>query len=225
MSNCSGSCSDGTCGTDGVRLPPGMLSHYNLNQSVADGTLVWIEILRTDGVPAVAEVSAEIISRVRSAVDGRIFGVVFGHNELKPLYDEIFSLGVDTLYHVKDERLRVFHPEAYCESLIDICERVVPAAVLMGSTPRGRELAPRIAASLDTGLVADCIALEADGRSLVMTSSYSRIAGGSIVCDAFPQMATVAEGAFGNAHREKGRKGTVIYRQYCGDSFKDIVSW
>ena len=42
--NCSsGSCSGGSCQSDDDRLPPGMLSRYDLNQDTGLGSLIWAE--------------------------------------------------------------------------------------------------------------------------------------------------------------------------------------
>ena len=148
MSECSGgSCSTcSSCGSDDPdRLPPGMLKVYNLNQSTADGILVWIETEpEGDGV-RMADVSAELLGAASGLSDGRVFAVVFGGAEVKPLYPRIFGCGVDTLYHVREKSLEVYAPEGYASCIVSLIKRIEPATVLVGATPRGRELAPRIA--------------------------------------------------------------------------------
>jgi electron transfer flavoprotein alpha subunit len=217
-------CSDGSCGDGKERLPPGMLSQYDLDLSTAEGVLVWLEVIR-DPEPRFGPGSLEILGKVRSICDGRIFGIVFGDAEIKPLYGTAFSCGVDTLYHIKDKRLAQFHPEAYCEAAAELAERIVPAAILMSATPRGREFAPRLAAALGAGLTADCTELSADGRTILMTRpAFGGNLIATIVCGGFPQMATVRPGAFPPPVAEKERKGTVIYRQYSGSAFKDVIS-
>jgi len=221
------SCASGTCSLekkDG--LPPGMLEQYRLSQSRADGTLIWLEVQRdAAGTPRLAEVSREILGHVKAMDDSRVYGVVFGHNELKPLYGEIFSLGVETLYEVHDRRLIPFQPEAYAESIAQIAVRVEPAAILLGATPRGRELGPRVAALLDTGLTADCTGLAVEGRILRMTRpAFGGNLLATIECTGFPQMATIRPGTFPLPAPQPDAEGTVIYWQYCGNSFKDIVA-
>ncbi|MDD2626450.1 MAG: electron transfer flavoprotein subunit alpha/FixB family protein [Candidatus Methanomethylophilus sp.] len=203
-----------------------MLERYKLNQSRADGTLVWLEIEHTpDGTPCLADVSKEILGRVRQLDNSRVFGVIFGHIELKPLYPEIFSYGVETLYEVHERRMVRFQPEAYAEALAQIAVRIEPAAILMGATPRGRELAPRTAALLDTGLTADCTGLQVKDRDLLMTRpAFGGNLLATIQCTTYPQMATVRPGTFPLPAPEPGREGTVIYWQYCGQAWKDIVS-
>ncbi len=199
-----------------------MMDHYDTNQSTADGTLVFIETVSKDEGMHIHPVSAQLLSIATDLDGGRVFGVIFGGMECKGLYDEIFSYGVDSLYHVRNDKLKDFHPEAYSEAITSVCERVIPASVLIGSTFRGKEIAPRIAASMGTGIVTECCGLELDGRKLSM---FKTIDDKNVryECNSFPQVATVEEGIFPMPDKEEGRKGTAIYWQYRGDGFKEIL--
>ena len=67
-----------------------------------------------------------------------------------------------------------------------------PDAVLWGSDTKSKALAPQVAALLNTGLCADCTALETDGETLYM---YRPACSGNIIakikCETKPPMATV----------------------------------
>ena len=67
-----------------------------------------------------------------------------------------------------------------------------PDAVLWGSDIKSKALAPQVAAILNTGLCADCTALETDGETLYM---YRPACSGNIIakikCETKPPMATV----------------------------------
>lgn len=221
MSGCEGgSCS--TCGgsDDPDRLPPGMLKAYDINQSVADGTLVWLEL----SGDSVADIGAELLGKARDMTEGRVFAVVFGGPEVKQLYPEIFGYGVDTLYHVRDESARVYRPEVYAETMAALCGRINPALVLIGATPRGREVAPRLAALTGSGLTADCTGLKADGRRIVMTRpAFGGTVVADIECVGFPQMATVRPGVFPRPERKEG-KGTAIYWNASSSMVKTVIS-
>ena len=228
MSDCSGgSCSScSSCGSsdDPDRLPPGMLKVYDLNQSTADGVLVWIETEGSGEDLRMADVSAELLGAARSLSDGRVFGVVFGGQEVKALYPRIFGYGVDTLYHVRERDLEVYRPEGYASCMVSLIKRIEPATVLIGATSRGRELAPRIASELGTGLTADCTGLTADGRRVVMTRpAFGGNLMADIECLRFPQMATVRPGTFPMPEARDGT-GTAIYWQFSGGLNKEIIS-
>ena len=217
MSGCEGS-SCSTCSSDPDRLPPGMLKKYSLNESSADGILVWAE---TSG-GKLAQESAELIAAASELSDGRVYAALFGGPEMKSLYPEIFGYGTDTVYHVRGAD--AYAPEAYAEALAQIAERTNPAAILIGATPRGRETAPRLAAMLETGLTADCTGLRAEGRKIIMTRpAFGGNLNADIECTSFPQMATVRRGTFPAPEPKEGR-GTAIYWQYKGGLAKEIVS-
>lgn len=216
-----GSCTDGSCGGE-KKLPPGMLERYDTNQSTADGTLVFIEVSDKGDKQIIDPVSIQLLGKAKEMGGGRIFGVIFGGPERKELYKTAFNNGVDTLYHVRDARLSIFHPEAYAESITSICERVIPAVVLIGSTSRGSELAPRVAASMGTGIVTDCSDLALEKRKLSMFKASD---GGKMrfECVSFPQVATVKEGIFPVPEADEGRAGTAFYWQYRGNGIKQIL--
>jgi electron transfer flavoprotein alpha subunit len=197
-----------------------MLKRYDLNQSTADGTLVWAEV--QDG--EVCKSSLEMVSYASENGEGRVFAVLFGGPELKSCYPTLFGYGANTVYHVRGEGTERYDPEVFSECLAEISERVVPASILIAATDRGREVAPRLAAALETGLTADCTLIEFDGRRMVMTRpAFSGNLMAEIECTKFPQMATVRPGALPlGKHAE--RTGTAIYWQYSKGPVKDILS-
>ena len=77
-----------------------------------------------------------------------------------------------------------------------------PGVILWNADLWGRKNAPVVAAMLETGLCADCTALETDGKNLIM---YRPARGGNIIakikCLTKPQMATV---------RTKSESGDII---------------
>ena len=210
MSDCGGSCSTCTDGECRDRLPPGMLRVYDLDQEVADGILVYAEVYKADGSWRLHPAVPALVGKAAELTTGRVFAVIFGPAELKPLYEALFSYGVDTLYHMRDPKA-VYSPEPYADASADLCRRVLPAAFLLPATPQGREVAPMIAARLDAGLTADCTSIVADGRTLMMTRpALGGTISATISASGFPQMATIRPGTFPDPVPEAGRKGTVV---------------
>lgn len=78
------------------------------------------------------------------------------------------------------------------EKMAELIEKGKPDAVLWGSDPLSKAIAPQVAALLRTGLCADCTALETDGETLYM---YRPSCSGNIIakirCITSPPMATV----------------------------------
>ncbi len=111
------------------------------------------------------------------------------------------------MYVAEDPRLADYRAEPYARVITDAVRALRPTALLLAATTTGRDLAPRVAAMLDTGLAADCTDLYVESFTRLGTT-YERIlhmvrpamAGGVLatcLCpEARPQMATVRPGVF-----------------------------
>ena len=208
MKECEGSCSSGTCGDNGeCRLPPGMLNEYDLDLSVAEGVLLWVQIERSGNTPHIDQVSAEILGRVSEIYDDRIMAVIFGDTELKPVYENIFSLGVKTIYHVKNKALIEFDLDAYCKAIFDLSERTVPATILTGATENGNKLSSKLATAFSTKSIENCTHIDMNGRSITVKKN-----GEIIGYNRYPQIATIVPGSYPVPVGGERKKGTVIYR-------------
>ena len=223
MSDCgSGSCSSGGCSDDKDRLPPGMLSVYDLNQQTGLGTLVWAETVKDGDSISLHPCVLEILGKITDISDDRIFAMMVGGPELKPLYKVLFEHGVDTVYHIRG--IRDYSVGAYAEALADLSQRVNPMSLIVPGTPRGREIAPLTAAMLKTGLTADCTELSMDNGKLSMTRpAFGGDLIATITCEKHPQMATVRPGIFSPKEPVTGRQGTAIMRPFTPKRDIEVV--
>jgi electron transfer flavoprotein alpha subunit len=74
-----------------------------------------------------------------------------------------------TVILVQDPRLENFNSEAYKKILTKLITEHKPSLVMMGHTSYGIELAPRLAAALNTPLATDCIDLGFEGDTFIVT--------------------------------------------------------
>lgn len=208
-SSCS-SCSN-TDGRDDNELPPGMLSKYSLDQSTADGALVWLEILNCPDGPRIADASLQVLAETCRINTGRTFAVIFGGPDLKPLYPIIFGLGVGSIYHVRDPDSECYDSNIYSVTICDIIDRVVPAAVLLAATERGNQLGEKISSMLGAELNPDCTKIAMDSRIL---STEPAPLGQFLMSNRkkFPQVATVKIDSYPTPEPKTGQ-GTAIYWQ------------
>ncbi|HID86319.1 MAG TPA: electron transfer flavoprotein subunit alpha/FixB family protein [Anaerolineae bacterium] len=96
--------------------------------------------------------------------------------------DEYFAYGADRVYVAEHPALADFHAETYAEALYQIAQQNGAQILLLASTKRGKELAPRVAQKLGAGCVTDATAVEVrDGNLLV--SRYAL--GGNTVASEF----------------------------------------
>ena len=124
---------------------------------------------------------------------------------------ELIAVGADKVYLGNAPDLSFYHPELYTDIIVGLAREHQPAIMLLGSTSMGRELAPLVAARLNTGLTAHCIDLVLDENQVLEQKipAYGGLL--SIICpEQRPQMATVASGVFPKPAMDNDRTGEVV---------------
>ncbi len=158
---------------------------------------------------ALGAVSTELISRaveLAARVGSSVAALLIG-SDLGAAAEEAASFGADLVLTFTDDRLASYRgmPEARIVTAAVTARE--PEMVLFGATTTGRDLAPRVAAMLDTGIAADCTDLHvADWQHRGTTypnllhQVRPAMAGGVLatcLCpEARPQVATVRPGVF-----------------------------
>ena len=129
------------------------------------------------------------------------------------LSQQLIAAGADVVYVVEDAKYADYDTELYTDAICQLSKKYDPASIMFGATDDGRDLAPRVAARLHTGLCADCTALDVTDDKLV---AWTRPALGgnicaTIICDVNrPQMGTVRPKVFKPAELDNTRTGEVI---------------
>lgn len=84
------------------------------------------------------------------------------------LVPEISRFGIREVFLLDRPELANYAAESFAQDLSALVRREKPEAVIIGATSLGRDLAPRLAALLDTGLLQDCTALEVDAQRRIV---------------------------------------------------------
>ena len=104
----------------------------------------------------------------RIAEGGEIIAVAFGSSAA--YYANVLGKhGANKVYIVGNEELDVYTTDAYSQSLRQVIDEVEPDALLMPHTAIGKDLAPRIAARLELGLVSDVIDVQLEDGDVIFT--------------------------------------------------------
>ena len=176
---------------------------------------LWVYLeTREDG--AAESVGIELLSEGRMLADRmgyRLTGVVIGeHTESAAGQAEAY--GADAVIAVCGAEYRNYSTEAYVFALHELVKKYEPEAILIGATINGRDMAPRLAARLGTGLTADCTGLDVDektGKILWTRPAFSGNLMATIICrDHTPQMGTVRPGVFPRVKRSSRGEFIVI---------------
>jgi electron transfer flavoprotein alpha subunit len=179
--------------------------------SAFKGVCVFIEV--RDGEPA--RVGLELLGCGRALADQRhtaLHAVVLG-KQVADLAPMLIAYGADIVHVVDDPQLETFRTGPYARALVGVIRDLRPEIVLIGATITGRDLAPRTANRLKTGLTADCTALAIEPETGLLLQTRPAFGGNvmaTIVCPNHrPQMSTVRPGVMKPLVRDDRRRGEV----------------
>jgi len=164
-----------------------------------------------DGV--LQKVSLELIGKAKSLANDKqqVVALLVGH-DVEGLTQSLIDHGADRVVYVDDEILKNFMTEPYAKAVCAVIKDEKPNFALIGASSIGRDLAPRVAARIKTGLTADCTTLEIceeTGELLMTRPAFGGNVMATIVCpNNRPQMATVRPGVM-IALEPEARKGEI----------------
>jgi len=162
------------------------------------GVWVFVELMESPDDakrPRIKPVTFELLSVGRRLADelGEELSAVLLTDKNYGFEKELGAYGADKMYLAENPELYEYNTDIFATAIIALVNKHKPAAMLYGATIMGRDLAPRVASCLYTGLTADCTALAIkDGLLLQSRPAF----GGNIMADILspnsrPQMATV----------------------------------
>ncbi len=195
----------------------------------------------------------ELISEARRLADQlseEVVGVVLGGAGIGKEAKVLGGFGADKILVCEDPLLDVYTTDAYTKVIVDLVKEQKPEVVLIGATNIGRDLAPRLAARLHTGLTADCTHLDIDSVGYVQflrdsSTLDEKILGGidledktlkmtrpafgghlmaTIIIPRFrPQMATVRPGVMKKAAFDQAKADALVVETPAFSISKDDI--
>lgn len=175
---------------------------------------VWVFAEQRDG--NLQKVSLELIGKGREIadkLDEKLTVVLLGH-EIGNIAKSISEYDVEEVLAADHSLLENYTTDAYTKVIYDLINERKPSIMFIGATNIGRDLGPRIAARLHTGLTADCTGLDIDDetKNLFMTRpAFGGNLMATIECaNHRPQMSTVRPGVFSMPCAAVGKHGDII---------------
>lgn len=150
--------------------------------------------------------------KLADELSGAASAILVGSN-MKGFASELIAYGMDKVYVADDAQLENYHPEAYTNVIEQVCRNANPEALLIGQTLHGRDLAPRLAFRLKTGLATDCVefAVDPESKAVLMTRPvYGAKALATIISRVKPQIATLRSKAVSPAVKDGSRTGEIV---------------
>ena len=168
--------------------------------NIADYKGVWVFAEQREG--ELQKVSLELLGEGRRQADKlgvKLTALLLGDN-VAHLADELAKHGADEVLVAEDKNLAHYTTDAYTKVICDLANERKPGILFVGATFIGRDLGPRVAARLNTGLTADCTSIDVEvenGDLLATRPAFGGNLMATIACpDHRPQMATVRPGVF-----------------------------
>jgi electron transfer flavoprotein alpha subunit len=189
---------------------------------MTDKSSLWVFIEQNEG--EIAGVSLELLGKARElagTLKSEVVGLLLGHN-IKDLAQVVIQSGADRVLLADHPELEMYRTLPYARVAITEARARKPEIFLIGATPSGRDLAPRVASALRCGLTADCTDLQIGEYTVKKENkTYPNLLfqirpafGGNLIATIVnphtrPQMATVREGVMHKAAADGSRKGVV----------------
>jgi len=179
---------------------------------VVEGNEVWVFAEQRNG--KISRVVFELLGKAHELA-GKLnvkVGALLLCERANGLQDELLSYGAHKVYLVENALLKDYRTDLYTKVISDLIKNENPQIVIYGATNIGRDLAPRIAQRITTGLTADCTGLDIDEDGLLLQTRPAF--GGNIMAQIKcpkhkPQMSTVRPGTF-KINKIKDDKGEVV---------------
>lgn len=164
------------------------------------GILIYAQLTRDEYIHTVFYELVDKAHDLSKKLDGcEVNAVIFARKGLVDSFKESFqNKGLNKVFYFEDDELKDYSTDYYSKLLVDLVGVVKPEILLIGATNQGRDLAPRVASMLCTGLTADCIDLDINekGQLAATRPTFGGQLMATILCKTFPQMATVRPNVF-----------------------------
>lgn len=176
------------------------LEHKPTEQTISHSKGIWvfIEYLQQ----RIENVSLELLSKARELAQqskDEVVAIILGTLTPK-VENQLYSYGANKIIVVKDPRYDMMIEENYTRTIASLVRKYDPSIFLIGATAWGRSLSARLAATLETGLTADCTSLALEAQTNILLQSRPAFGGhlmATIKCSNHrPQMASVRPNIF-----------------------------
>jgi electron transfer flavoprotein alpha subunit len=168
---------------------------------------VWVYSENIDLMLELLSKGRELADKMQISLTALLLG--FGVQERAQL---LIQYGADRVLVVDYPQLKEFRAEPYLSALTALTKQHLPDIILIGSTRRGKEIAPRLATRLEAGCVPDCTRLNLNDQGTLVAERivYGGNATAKITFKTKPQIATVPPRTFEKPSPKPSRTGQVV---------------
>jgi electron transfer flavoprotein alpha subunit len=111
-----------------------------------------------------AHAAAQLADKLSVGASALVIG-----KDVDKIAPELGKYGIKKVYVADDERLAYYSATSYAKILSDVVASSASDVVILSASAMGKDLGARVAAKLEAGIVADCIAISVSGGEIVAT--------------------------------------------------------
>ena len=165
--------------------------------------------------------------KIANKKGNKLMAVLLGSG-IDNLVDELSKYGPDTIFVADNDKLQDYTTDGYTQVLSNLIKEHQPELVLIGNTALGKDLAPRVAQRLETGMIADCIGMDYVREKIIFTRPiYSGKAYIKCTSKSNPVIVTVRPNIFSaekcSADTEVRHINVEICKELVRNIIKDIL--
>lgn len=170
-------------------------------------------------------VSFETIAAAKKIkADAEIVALLCGNEDLDAYGQEMIYYGADRVITVQHDDLENYTSEGYGQALMAVIAEESPYGIVVGHTSIGRDLTPRIASKLDSGLISDVINIEVEDDQVVFTRPiYSGKAFEKKIITSGIVFATIRPNNIPMLDRDESRSGDIVEKDVDIEGVRTIV--
>lgn len=174
---------------------------------------IWIIAEQKD--KKLKKVALELLSlgkKLKEKKGAELCAVLTGF-EIESLAAQLGHYGAEKVFLLDDEILKTYSTEGYSKAIADSAKEHNPEILLGGATAQGKDLLPRVAAKLDTGLASECIDVDvdSDGKLLCTRPMYAgKVRVRATVPDSTPQMASLRPNIFQVSPPDESKTAEIV---------------
>jgi len=159
---------------------------------------------------ALRNVSFEAIAAGKTVAEGgEVVSVLVGEG-VGSLAQELIAYGADRVITVEHANLKAYTSDGYSQALMAVIESENPEGIIFGHTALGKDLSPKLASKLNSGLISDATEVEEVGGNLVFTRPiYSGKAFEKKIVTDGVIFATVRPNNIASLEKDESRSGDV----------------
>lgn len=172
---------------------------------------LWVYVEQKGG--QIRKVSFEMLGAGQkyAAQLGKKFCAVVLGSGIAGLTGAISEYGVDKIYVADNDALSIYNTDVYVNVVSNLVKEQQPDVFIFGNTSVTKDMAPRVAERVQTGMVTDCTVIEIqDGNFIFTRPIYAGKAFTKVVCDTKPVIVTVRPNALGAVEPVGSKQPEVV---------------